>query len=254
MEQISAHWRGMLEHFDGSLATLRGVTKVRSRAATPLHWLMQRPYIRMGADLPRLDRFLAAGRAVAKRQRRAFDLDMLRQSLTLAFCDKHGAIAANQHYVVIGDGYGALSSMIVEAVPGATVTMVNIEPVLDVDRRFFLLAHPEAKATFLRAEDADKMDACFTSFDLACMGEINPDVRDRYCALRCERSQFIYSCNRVSKTFADGTTSSFADYGWTLGRIIVHEPCPWHQTFYTRSPPFIRAYDGPFEHKLIATR
>lgn len=253
MEQISSHWQTMLHGFDGKPKSLRGVSELHHPLSNPVHRLLQRRYVAMARDLHALDRFIGAGRRVASRQKRAFNLDMLRQSMTLAFCEDFGAIKDRANYVVIGDGYAALGSIILEALPDSRVTFINIEPVLTIDRKFFALAHPKSKAaTFLDAEQLDLMPQHFTSFDLACMGEINPNVRDTYCKLRAERGSFIYSANRVSKTFPDGTTTRFADYAWPSSvRVIVDEPCPWHQSFYTWRPPFFRRFDGQIDHKLI---
>lgn len=250
---ISSHWQKMLDGFDGKPEHLRGVARLWPRYTERLHRWFQKPYERMGAAFPRLDRFVSAGLAVAKRQRRAFDLEMLRQSLTLAFCDAHGAMTEDGHYVVIGDGYAALGSILIEAMPNSSVTFINIGPVLSIDREFFERAHPNRHADFIDAIDFETMPKAQLSFDIACMGEINPDIINRYCQLRAERCLYSYSCNRVEKTFPDGTVTRFRDYGWPPMTVVVDELCPWHQTFYSFKPPFKRKFDGPFRHKLLRT-
>lgn len=253
MQQISAHWRDMLKGFDGTARGLRGVAHLRGPAFTPLHLWFQRPYHKAGWSLPSLGPFTKAGRTVAWRQRRAFDLNMLRQSLTLAFCDSYGVLKPGSRYVIIGDGYAALGSVIAELDETAEIFFINIPPVLDMDKQFFAMAHPGRLAHFIPAEEQDKFPECRASFDIACMGEINPDVRDSYCQLRAQRSTFIYSCNRESKTFSDGTTTRFSDYDWHDAKLIVDDSCPWHQSFYAFRPPFRRLYEGPFRHKLLRT-
>lgn len=244
----------MLKGFDGTAKGLRGVAHLRGPIFNPLHFWFQREYRATAWSLPSRGPCIKAGRAVAWRQGRAFDLNMLRQALTLAFCDAYGAVKAGSRYVVIGDGYAALGSIIAEMDSTAEICFINIKPVLEMDRQFFAKAHPERAAIFLPAEDFEALPACQISFDIACMGEINPDVRDRYCELRATRSAFIYSCNRESKTFSDGTITRFADYDWRSAETIVDQPCPWHQSFYAFRPPFKRLYDGPLRHKLLRAR
>jgi hypothetical protein len=253
MEHISAHWRDILRDFDGKPQNLRGVSPLHSPLRNPLHIFFQREYIKLGKRYNNFDKYLAAGRAVAKRQRRAFDLNMLRQSITLAFCDHHGVLSARSEYVIIGDGYAALGSTIIEAMPTSSVTFINIAPVLEMDKQYFSNAHPDRTALFIEAADLDQMPEHHLSLDIVCMQEINPDVCDRYCELRASRGSYIYSCNRDSKTFSDGTTTRFGDYNWRGATSIVDEPCSWHQHFYAFRPPFRREYDGAISHKLLAS-
>jgi hypothetical protein len=242
----------MLTTFDGRPRSLQGVAKLWPRYYEPLHRLFQRPYLRF-ANYPNADRYIEAGRAIAARQGRAFDLDMLRQSLTLAFCDAHGAIKDGAHCIVIGDGFAALGSILVEALPGCKVSFVNIAPLIAIDRMYFERAHPIHMANFIDATDFETIPQAHLSIDIACMGEINPDVCDRYCQIRAERCSYSYSCNRVEKMLPDGTVTRFSEYAWpAFLKVLVDEPCPWHQTFYSFRPPFRRKYDGPFQHKLLA--
>lgn len=248
---ISSHWQSMLRGFDGNPMNLRGVSSLHHPAMSLLHALFQTRYRAMGAKLHNFPLYLDAGRRVAKKQGRAFDLNMLRQALTLAFCDQHGALKDASRFVVIGDGYGSLGSTIAEAFPTAQLTFVNIEPVLTVDLKYFRAAHPRRSATFMRSEDMTRMPENDVSFDIACMGEINPSVRNTYCMVRGARSRYIYSCNRTEKTFPDGTVTRFADYPWQVGYAVRDGLCPWHQDYYSFRPPFVRKFDGPMEHVLI---
>lgn len=251
MRHISSHWDEMLDGFDGSPEKLRGMPRLWPPITNPIHRLFQRDYIRTGRAFPNLKLFVSAGRAVARRQKRAFDLGMLRQCLALAQCDTLAPLKARS-YVVIGDGYGALGSVIAEAIPNSRITFINLAAVLEIDRLYFNLAHPRAVAKFIEANQFRSMPDCHMSFDIACMGEVNPDVCNLYCAARIKHSEFSYSCNRVSKTLPDGTVTTFADYKWGDCTMLLNELCPWHQTFYSFRPPFKRYHDGPVQHCLVA--
>lgn len=62
----------------------------------------------------------------------------------------------------------------------------------------------------------------------------------------------FYCCNRERKTLPDGTVTRILDYPWTDDDAIqVDEICPWHRTYYSRTPPFYHPYDGPIRHWLV---
>ena len=128
---------------------------------------------------------------------------------------------------------------------------MNIAPVLKIDRLYFQRAHPDKQATFIESESLDDMPRADVSIDIACMQEINPDVRDRYFTLLAQRAGHTYSCNRTSKTFPDGTVTNFLNYPWGGATMLVDELCPWHQEFYSFRPPLFRRYDGPTRHRLV---
>ena len=119
MQHISSHWQKMLVGFDGSPESLNGVAQLSRRTRNPVHRLFQGRHLAMGRAFLRFDLFLKAGRTVAKRHGRAFDLNMLRQCLTLGLLDRHGVANDGSHFLIIGDGYAAMSSIIMEAMPRA---------------------------------------------------------------------------------------------------------------------------------------
>lgn len=210
----------------------------------------------MGRHVPRFRHFLQAGRKVAQRQGRAFDLNMLRQVLTLAVCDTHGAAKADGAYLIIGDGYGALSSIILEALPQSTVFAVNLVPVLEMDRLFVHMALGQTeRASFVASRDADALLAnrFHASFNVASMQEMEPQQIEKYFSLIRRTADYFYCCNRVSKTLPDGSVIEFAKYPWRQEDIfLIDELCPWHQSFYSFRPPFFRPFDGPIWHRLLA--
>lgn len=88
------------------------------------------------------------------------------------------------------------------------------------------------------------------------MQEMNPDPIAGYFddmrEVAKHQDSFFYCCNRIEKTFPDGTTVRFKEYPWSdSDQVIVDELCPWHQEFYSIKPPFYHPYDGPIQHRLI---
>lgn len=282
--RASAHWREMHRDFrfeGGEFSGLRGFGGYSPAPAWPrraAHRFLQRPFRRLGE---RLSRFAAADRAAAEivgRQDRAYDLDALRQALTAALLLERaperlgpGRIAA-----VIGDGFCTLGSLLLRLAPGLRIISVNLSRTLLVDMVFLakalpdvgfalatdapslktLLADPGVRTIALRAEDSSLLAAC--PLDLAAnvvsMQEMDPSVIAGYfAALRASEGPPVafYCCNRLEKTLPDGTVVRFRDYPWLArDEILLDEPCPWSQTFYTWRPPIYRKYDGPIWHRL----
>lgn len=244
MEQVSSHWREMLR-----TGPNRGFGRAHPRYRNPLHRIFQGRFLQTGAAYERFDHYLRAGRRVARRQRRAFCLDMLRQVLTLAVCDAHGAIVPRERYTVIGDGFATLGSILREAEPTAHVVFINLPDVLRVDKEWFWWAHPDMGASFMPA--GCKLIDSYATFTVAAMQEMNPDVIAHYFAEAEAHSHFFYCCSRVEKQLPDKTITRFVEYPW-FGETIFDELCPWHQEFYSFRPPIWRKYDGPIQHRLVS--
>jgi hypothetical protein len=255
---ISSHWREMLKDFDGTPETLRGAGETSPRSRNLLHRLFQKRWLELGTKYEHFPMFLEAGRHVARIQGRAFDLNMLRQAITLAYCMDRGMIhpRGRPPLIVIGDGYAALGT-IYSAATGGHVTFMNIAPVLRIDEIYFRRVYPfRREVQFLDAERVNEMPEAGISIDVHCLQEVNPDVRDRYLELLSKRVRYYsYSANRESKTLPDGTVTKFSAYGWPPnGNIMVDEPCPWGQDFYNFRPPFFRKFDGPVRHRIVRWR
>lgn len=241
----------MLVGYNGTPRSLSGVATLDPPWRNIIHKLFQRKYLLLGKKYPTFSLRLSQSRAVAKKQGRAFDLFMLRQTLAVSMCEASNVIQPDYHYLIIGDGYGALGSILAEAFPNCTITFVNIKPVLPMDKLYFSLAHPRREANFIEAEENLILPKANLSFDLACMQEINPDVRNMYFQLLKKSVTYSYSLNRLSKTFPDGTITNFEEYPWGDALIIFEGLPPWNQDFYSFIPPFRRFFDGPVGHKLV---
>lgn len=280
----SAHWRDMHRDFRYEAGEFRGLRGFGGYAPSPgwfrrsAHRLLQRPFRRLGRALARFDDADRAAEQILGMQDRNYDLDALRQALTAALLlEKVPArLAPGATAAVIGDGFSMLSALLLTLAPGVRIISVNLTRTLLVDLVFLaralptlkfalatdaasfatLLSDQEVRVIALRAEDAPLLAAC--PLDLAAnvvsMQEMDPPVIAGYFkALREGAGPPVafYCCNRLEKTLPDGTVVRFRDYPWSArDEILLDEPCPWSQTFYTWRPPIYRKYDGPIWHRL----
>ena len=53
------------------------------------------------------------------------------------------------------------------------------------------------------------------------------------------------------KLLPDGSQICFEKYPWLPGdKHLLDQPCPWHQYYYSKLPPFYKKYDGPIRHRF----
>ena len=265
---------------DGQLSGLRGFGTFTPRTRwikSLAHRFLQQPWRRLGRAFPGFRRIEGVARAVALRQGRVYDLDVLRQALSAAYLEARvpSALTPGKLLLVIGDGFGTLSSIALAAFPGVRVVAVNLVKSLLVDLLFVAQAVPDARTMLvtgsrsiaqalndprarliaLRADDwklISQVPAAL-AINIASMQEMNPPVIGQYFnVLRAgPEATVFYCCNREEKALPDGTTVRFSDYPWRPeDRILEDGLCPWHQQYYSARPPFIHAYDGPIRHRL----
>jgi len=281
----STHWLEMHQAFEyraGRLDGLKGFGGFIPRSSLLRrvgHRLMQRPYRQMAKSFPEFLQWDAMAGKLAKTQRKIYDLDMLRQAITLACLRDFlpGCLAPGSTLLVIGDGFGTLSSLALMAEPRLRVILVNLTKTLLADLIFIqrglsgvtvalpttvesmrsAIADGEASVIAVRADDyrfirEAKIDL---AVNIASMQEMNPSViKEYFAALRDSAGgePFFYCCNREEKVFSDGTMVRFAEYPWhEEDGVLVDELCPWHQYYYTLLPPRYLPYDGPIRHRLI---
>lgn len=279
----SAHWAAMLADYacEGhEFQGLDGFGSHQSRSALRLvaHYIMQTPPRLKGRTYPRFAEIYNIGRRIAASQNRLFDLDMLRQVLTVAFLDYTIDIEGLQGItLVIGDGFGSLTSLLLSLLPGRHMMLINLTPVLLVDLTYIRKIFPgveivlvESQAQMAAALNQEKrtiiaLRADFQdliryapialAINISSMHEMQPPIVERYFSnLRSAQGEqtYLYCCNRIRKELPDGTVTEFMRYPWDLkDNIIVDELCPWHQKYYTFLPPRYLNYDGPIQHRLV---
>lgn len=278
----SSHWRAMHSafRFDGAPSGVRGLGTFRPsshRLANIAHRVLQQPWRRYGSHLPDFPRIESIARQIAERQRRIYNLDVMRQALSVAYIAQKApqVFTRGSTLLVIGDGFGTLTTTALAAYPGVRAILINLRKsllvdlfyikramphercVLATDARSFGLSLSDSSARIIavQADDVQLLRPADVSIavNIASMQEMNPEViREYFDVLRgMPHPPLLYCCNREEKHLPDGTTTRFMDYPWdSRDRILDHGRCPWTQRYYSPRPPFVHPYDGPVLHRL----
>lgn len=210
---------------------------------------------------------IEAGRWFAEKCGFSLTYDLARQLLTVDTLDRSISDLGKRSICIIGDGYGALGTILKKRFPSASITFINIGRILFFDVYYSQRCFPNSRIVmngnstmefdfrYVEAEmiDALKIDA-EVFINIASMQEMDHKSIEKYFSfIRCQaRDTYFYCCNRVSKTLPDGTIVKFDEYGWRpTDRVLFDELCPWHQNFPVSRPPFLRPFDGPIKHRLV---
>lgn len=292
----SSHWQKYHSKFKFTGQNFEGLQGFggREKQAQGLHlWflkLLQRRFRRFGdayAKFIDVD-MLASG--VVSKQRRVYDLDVLRQALTISFLHSSspGKFTQNTTCCVIGDGFASLSTLLLASKSAGRVVLVNLTKTLLVDLWYLKLwmgaekfetsvdlvvdaaglaraleqsksrADGAQQIIAIQASDHKLLQNCPVDvvLNIASMQEMDPPVVEAYFddmrAIAIKRDLLFYCCNREEKKLPDGTVTRFADYPWRDDdQILVDGLCAWHQYYYSIRPPFYRPYDGPHMHRLV---
>ena len=268
-----------LKGFGGLSRPYKGVRKI-------LNSVLQEKFRRMGNDYRDFAEIESRARILADRQNRGFDLDVIRQVITLAFL-KHNIperLGAKKTALVIGDGFGTMTALLLDNKFAGTIILVNLNKTLLVDLwylRIFLgenefqtsvrlvqssddlrLLSSEKEESGVRviaiqAENHQILGQCAIdlAINIVSMQEMNPEFISEYFddlyTMSSKNDIAFYCCNRDEKSLPDGTITRFKDYPWRDGdKVLVNELCPWHQQYYSFLPPFFRSYDGPIRHQI----
>lgn len=287
-QKYHANFRFLGDGFDG-VRGFGGREQPYSGIRRSLHLLMQRRFRSIGASLPdfaAIDWILAD---MTAKQGRAYDLDVLRQGLTLAFIKARipDEIGPNVDCCIIGDGFASMTTLLLASGSARTVVLVNLTKTLLVDLWYLKLwmgehkfesrvslvtdSHElsEALATrpnggegvrviAIQASDHELLRHCPIDIvlNIASMQEMDPPVISAYFddlrAIASRRKLHFYCCNREEKRLPDGTVTKFDSYPWKeADEVLVDELCPWHQQYYTLLPPRYAPYDGRIRHRLL---
>lgn len=280
----SSYWREEVQGFEvnaeGILTgagPMGNVSRKTGRAGSAAHWVLQTPFRVIGRRFAAFADTLHQGRLVARRQGRQLTQDMMRQVLALSLIREHlGDKALDGAAVVIGDGYGVMTSLLRLVYPERTVIAVNLTKPLLADLSFAQrvvtdtsIAVPAAPAEMrsafargdvgiigVRADDADLLASVpvALAINIHSMQEMSASVIDRYFhllrAAPGDRTAF-YCCNRVEKTLYDGEVIRFEAFPWRDGdAYLVDEICPWDHWEYGPRPPFWRRNPNLKRHRL----
>lgn len=213
--------------------------------------------------------------SIVNKQKRAFDLDVLRHCLTIDFLNHHKVLGKDKTVVVIGDGWGIMSTLLLKMKLAKRVILVNLNKTLLVDLTYLNLVLPEIiensvllekkedvsklgdeKLIAIRADNYELIQNLSkdVAINIASFQEMNIDVVNNYLNYieSNDKEVILYHCNRISKELPDGKISSINDYIFNKKRkYIIDEECPWHIDFISQKPPFIFKFDGKTHHQLI---
>ena len=284
----SSHWRHFHRDFalraDGAFTGLQGFggcARPYRGVRALVHHALQWKYRRVGRRYPEFECLDAVASSIVERQGRACDLDVLRQTITLAFLKRHLPWLGKDSIVaVIGDGFASMTTLLLAAGLAKQVYLVNLNKTLLVDLAYFArwAGQRSSLATGLAVDPDDVAQACASpdqavvaiqasnhallarapidvAINIASMQEMDPPViADYFANLRtaaARKSLHFYCCNRVEKSLPDSTIVRFSAYPWNeADEILIDELCPWHQQYYSARAPFYHPYDGPIWHRL----
>lgn len=287
----SSHWRHFHKDFElhdngaiTGLAGFGGCSKRYRGVRFFSHRVLQRRYRAMAMGFNSFGKLDRLALSITKKQERAYDLDVLRQTITLAFLSHHLAgLTRNSVVAVIGDGFASMTTLLLASEFAKCVILVNLNRTLLVDLLFFekwasyepishdvnLVVDGEGAESFLNSERQQGVVAIQASnhallsqfpIDLAInmvsMQEMDPPViADYFADMRAVDTNTalpFYCCNREEKRLPDGTITRFTDYPWRdEDQVLIDELCPWNQQYYSVTPPFYRPYDGAVRHRLV---
>lgn len=291
----SSHWQKYHSQFkytgDGfkGLQGFGGNTKPYTGVRRLIHRLFQRRYRNLGKNFSSFHEIDNVATEITTKQLRGYDLDVLRQSLTLSLLKNNQSILPPQKLTacVIGDGFASMTSLMIKNKFANKVILVNLTKTLLVDLWFLglLLGDDEFESMVsivTDVSDLDNLDEGKTAdnnqgsviaieaknheiikqlpidlvVNIVSMQEMDPSVIFSYFEdfrdISAKRKLLFYCCNREEKKLPDGTVTRLSDYPWVENdKILLNELCPWHQSYYSRRPPFFHSYDGPIRHRLV---
>lgn len=290
----SSHWRKYhanfkytgsgfsgLSGFGGCSPTYKGLKRIA-------HGILQKPFRAIGKQFGSFEEMDAIAAGFTRQQSRAYDLDVLRQVITISMLKKELG-NSNENTLVIGDGFASMTSLIHLSKFSKNTILVNLTKTLFVDLWYlreilgdesfglkvllltaeddlenlqstvlksgesFIIALEARNQHFIRELSLDLVIniVSMQEMDISIVQKYISDIRHSQDHHRNQPLMF-YCCNRVEKKLLGGEITCFDDYGWLPDDIILFDEfCPWHQEYYTTHPPFYRPYNGPIKHRLV---
>jgi putative sugar O-methyltransferase len=291
----SSHWRKYHAGFDFDGSRFRGIHgfggtgRTRNPFSSAVHRLLQIPFRAIAKryqSFPQLDNL---ANVITRQQNRAYNLDVLRQTITLGFLRDQSpdTFTPEATVCVIGDGFASMTSLLLASESAGKIVLINLSKTLLVDlwylRRWLgqkafddqvalvndaaglveALEQPDIRVISIEAGNHELLVKCplDAAINIASMQEMDPPVVAAYFDdLRAAgkvrgKPVLFYCCNREEKQLPDGTITRIAEYPWQPDdQTAVDALCPWHHNYYAFKPPFYHRYDGPVRHKLVSLK
>ena len=281
----SSFWEHELKDFrftsDGKMSGLiciGNLSQKNSKIHKLTHWLLQTPYRYFTKNSINFEMCYTATKLVAERQGRAVTLDMLRQTLSLAvIVDNLDLNKCSGINLVIGDGYGVMSSLLKLLFPKKLLVTINLSTPLLIDLYYAKKALPKEK--FGLAETKGDLNNMLKDKDLGLIGitadnlrilsaidigfaanlhsmqeMTNSVISSYFDILRSNKNKgtTLYCCNRIYKELYDGEKIIFSEYPWDKNdKIIFDDICPWDNFEYNLKPPFWHPNPNKKQHRLV---
>lgn len=196
--------------------------------------------------------------------------DCFRQTASLsAICEHFKADRKDVFDVlIIGDGYGFLSSLMKKRYPKCRIVLADIGNVLffqAVNLQKIFPGHQHCLAEdghdgsdfiYCPTERLYNMKTCRYKLiiNIASMQEMNNSTvcgYFDYIRENAEKDNFFYCCNRVFKKLPGGEEIKFEKYPWKPNDIhYIDEEPAFYRYFISGRYPFIRYFDGKMRHRL----
>ena len=281
----SSFWETELEDFSFTakgemtgLICVGSISKKYSQIHKAAHWLLQWPYRYIVRKSQNFGECYDLAKFIAEGQERAVTLDMVRQTLGLAVIkdnlDVKGLEGIN---LVIGDGYGVMTSLLKLSYSETKIVTVNLTTPLLMDLVYARKAIPSLRIA-LPTNQVEMMDALNQNdidviaiqadnskliaeanvglaFALHSMQEMTNSVIKSYFDLlrgnKNDRTAF-YCLNRIYKQLYDGEEIKFFDFPWSLNdTVLFDEVCRWDNFEYNSRPPFWSRNPNQKQHRLV---
>ena len=296
--ESSSHWDYYHSNFEFNKNKFSGLigfgeNKIPYKGIAKIaHFILQTPFRIIGNKFSKFNYLYNLAKKIRKKQNSAFDLDILRQVISLSFFFEN--LTKNQlendFTCIIGDGFGSLTSLMLASNFSSKVLLVNLTKTLLVDLWYIkswmgekkfnesvilidnindlnkhntqeILNSNKIKLIAIEAKNHNLIRRFKIDFfvNIVSMQEMNNETIDNYFndirkSLK-EKNLYFYCCNRLIKKLPDGTITNFNKYPWrNEDKYLVNELCPWHNYFYQKLPPFYKKYDGPVQHRLVRLR
>ena len=281
----SSFWETELEDFSFTakgemtgLICVGSISKKYSHIHKAAHWLLQWPYRYIIRESQNFGECYDLAKFIAEGQERAVTLDMVRQTLGLAVIkdnlDVKGLEGIN---LVIGDGYGVMTSLLKLSYSETKIVTVNLTTPLLMDLVYarkaipsLRIALPTNQVEMTDALNQNDVDVIAIQADnskliaeanvglavaLHSMQEMTNSVIKSYFDLlrgnKNDRTAF-YCLNRIYKQLYDGEEIKFFDFPWSLNdTVLFDEVCRWDNFEYNSRPPFWSRNPNQKQHRLV---
>lgn len=287
-EVSSSHWNHYHKRFkyhNGYLSGLDGFGVLSPPYVGFLkyiHFLFQFIYRYMAPDQKFFKTIDQKANYITSIQKRANNLDVIRQSLTITLLEKKINFNRINTAIVIGDGFATMTTLLIENNLVERVYLINLKKTLLVDIIYFKKAIGDSrfknevvlinernslmklkknhKVVFIEAANYDLLMDVEKDLviNIASFQEMSKKTIDNYFKYIYNGSKnpfYFYICNREEKELPDGEIIRFENYKFDSDdQILIDELCPWHQYYYTKRPFFFKKYDGPVRHQLRLTK